>query len=473
MTDFMTIKNVQNMLDRKIFSCEEFTKSIFDNIAALGCATGAYITLCRDAALKKAKQLDTEGRKTLLSGIPIGIKDNICTKGVMTTAGSKMLKGFIPSYDATVVEKLKAMDAIIVGKTNMDEFGMGSKGEKSGYKLIANPVNLAYVPGGSSGGSAASVKAGLAIAALGSDTGGSIRQPASFCGLYGLKPTYSRVSRYGLIAFASSLDVIGPMCKSTEDCAIMLNAIAGYDEKDMTSSKKAVPDYTKCLTKDIKGLKIGVITELFEGVDEDVKKETENAIDAFKKMGAEVCECSVKALKYALGAYYIISSAEASSNLSRYDGVKFGQRAEAESLDELYKKSRAEFLGEGVKRRIMLGTYVLSGDRYSMYYLKAMEAVKMLKKEFGELFEAYDVLIAPTSPVRVPQRGEEWEVGEEFKMDKCTVAISLASLPAMSVPCGFDKNGLPVGLQIIGKCFDEETVLKTSYAFEKRGETSV
>ncbi|MGM9552310.1 MAG: Asp-tRNA(Asn)/Glu-tRNA(Gln) amidotransferase subunit GatA [Clostridia bacterium] len=467
----MTIENVQKMLDKKIFSCEELVKLVLNNISYLACATGAYITVCRESAINEAKRIDKEGRNYPLSGIPIAVKDNICTKDVMTTAGSQILKGFVPPYDATVVEKLKMQGAIIIGKTNMDEFGMGSTGENSAYKSTANPVDYTYVSGGSSSGSAVAVKSGQAIAALGSDTGGSIRQPASFCNLYGLKPTYSRVSRYGLIAFSSSLDTIGPICQSVKDCAVMLNAIAGADKRDMTSSKKEVPDYTKALSIGVKGIKIGVIKEFFENIDEDVKEAVKKAIDDYKYLGAELEECSAGSLKYALGAYYILSSAEASSNLQRYDGVRFGTRSkEYNSLEEMYVKSRSEGFGDEVKRRIMIGTFVLTGDYYNLYYRKALEAVKIIKAEFNKLFEKFDVIIAPSSPVRVPKRGEIREAYEEYNLDKSTVAVNLASLPAISVPCGTDKNNMPVGFQIIGKPFDEEGILKVAYNYEKRGD---
>lgn len=466
----LTIDNVQNMMDRKIFSCEELVKTVCDNIAYLGCATGAYITASREKAIAEARKIDNEGRKTPLSGIPIAIKDNICTKDMLTTAGSRILEKFIPPYDATVVERLREQGAIIIGKTNMDEFGMGSSCENSAYKSTANPVDYTFVPGGSSGGSAAAVKSGLAIASLGTDTGGSIRQPAAFCGIYGLKPTYSLVSRYGLIAFASSLDVIGPMCQSTKDCAILLNAIAGRDARDMTCSDNGKKDYVTALDRGVNGLKIGIIREMLEACDEDIANNIMQAVKVYENMGAKVSECSLNSLKYVLSTYYVISSAEASSNLARYDGVKFTRRAkEYNSFEEMLVKSRSEGFGNEAKKRILLGTFVLSKGNFEKYYMKAEAARALITKEFESLLEEFDILIAPVSEVPVWKRGEKSDAKEDFSKGKCTAGVNLAGLPAISVPCGTDRNNMPVGMQLIGRKFDEETLLIASYAYETYG----
>ncbi len=434
---------------------------------------GAYITLCEDLdeAAKNAEQNKVNSK---MWGIPVAVKDNICTKGVRTTAASKMLENFVPSYDATVVERLKESGAIIIGKTNMDEFGMGCDGKYSAYGQVSNPVNHDYVPGGSSGGSAAAVKSKMALGALGTDTGGSIRQPAAFCGIYALKPTYSLVSRYGLIAFASSLDCIGPMCTSVKDLAIMTDAVAGFDKKDATSAFREKENYYNSLKPCVKGVRIGLPREFFEIAGADVKKVVLAAAEEYKKMGAVVEECSLPSVKYAVSAYYIISSSEASSNLARYDGVRFGYRAkEYENFEDMCIKSRSEGFGEEVKRRILLGTHVLTRENYDLYYIKANCARKMIERDFEEAFKQYDILLTPVSPVGVWKKGEKDKLDHIYGKDVCTAAVSLAMLPAVSVPCGSDNNGMPVGMQLIGRKFSEQMLFNVSYAYEKGGTSDV
>jgi len=448
----------------------EVVESIYKRIEEKEPEIKAYLSLDKENALKQAEEIQKEfdeGKDLpALAGIPIAIKDNICTKGVKTTCASKMLENFIPPYDATVIKKLKDNKCILIGKTNLDEFAMGGSTENSYFFTTKNPHNTEYVPGGSSGGSAAAVAASEAILSLGTDTGGSIREPASFCGVVGLKPTYGTVSRFGLIAFASSFDQIGPFAKDVTDTALLLNAIAGRDENDATSAPLGEIDYTKALVKGVKGLKIGLPKELFtEGVNPEVKEAILNKVEELKEAGAIVEEFSMPTFEHALSIYYILSSAEASSNLSRFDGIKYGYRSEKSSdLNELYENSRSEGFGPEVKRRIMLGTYVLSSGYYDAYYNKALKARTLIVDEFNKAFGKYDVIIGPTAPTTAFKIGEKTTNPlEMYLSDICTVPVSIAGLPAISVPVGVDKKGLPIGMQIIGKAFDESMILKVAY----------
>lgn len=473
----MTAEEIGKAYREKTLTVPEVVKAFLDNIEKEDEKIKAYITVCREEALKKADEVqamfDAGKEMGALAGIPIAIKDNICTKGVRTTCASKMLENFIPPYDASVMKKIEATNAIILGKTNMDEFAMGGSTENSAFFITKNPVNLDKVPGGSSGGSAAAVAGKMAPISLGSDTGGSIREPASFCGIVGMKPTYGLVSRYGLVAFASSLDQIGPFSKTVRDNAVLLTAIAGHDEMDSTSANVENKDYEKALVNDVKGLKIGVPKEYFgEGINEEVRTSLEKAIEKYKELGAEVEECSLPVTEYALPTYYIIACAEASSNLGRYDGIRYGYRTKNfESLKDIYKNSRTEGFGDEVKRRIILGTYVLSSGYYDAYYKKAQKVRTLVKKGFEEAFEKYDVLLTPTVPTVAFDIGSKSKNPLEMYMtDILTVSINIAGVPAISIPCGKDSSGMPIGMQLIAKHFNEETLYRASYTFEQNME---
>ena len=473
----MTAEEIGKAYREKTLTVPEVVKAFLDNIEKEDEKIKAYITVCREEALKKADEVqamfDAGKEMGALAGIPIAIKDNICTKGVRTTCASKMLENFIPPYDASVMKKIEATNAIILGKTNMDEFAMGGSTENSAFFITKNPVNLDKVPGGSSGGSAAAVAGKMAPISLGSDTGGSIREPASFCGIVGMKPTYGLVSRYGLVAFASSLDQIGPFSKTVRDNAVLLTAIAGHDEMDSTSANVENKDYEKALVNDVKGLKIGVPKEYFgEGINEEVRASLEKAIEKYKELGAEVEECSLPVTEYALPTYYIIACAEASSNLGRYDGIRYGYRTKNfESLKDIYKNSRTEGFGDEVKRRIILGTYVLSSGYYDAYYKKAQKVRTLVKKGFEEAFEKYDVLLTPTVPTVAFDIGSKSKNPLEMYMtDILTVSINIAGVPAISIPCGKDSSGMPIGMQLIAKHFNEETLYRAAYTFEQNME---
>ena len=468
----LTVHELQEKIRNKELTVTEITKAYVDRIKEKENYVKAFVTTLEKEALEKAKEVEENAdfEKETLAGIPIGIKDNICTKGVKTTCSSKMLENFVSPYDATVMDKINEEKMINLGKLNMDEFAMGGSTEYSYFHKTMNPWNLNKVPGGSSGGSAAAVAANMVPWALGSDTGGSIRQPASFCGVVGLKPTYGLVSRYGLVAFASSLDQIGPITKDVTDCAMLLNVIAGHDEKDSTSVKKDKIDYTKNLKDSVKGLKIAVPKEFFgEGINEEVKEIINKAIEKYRELGATVEEVSLDIAKYALATYYIIACAEASSNLGRFDGIRYTYRTgEFKNLKELYKKSRSEGFGTEVKHRIILGTYVLSSGYYDAYYKKAQQVRTLVMKDFEEVFSKYDVILTPTSPTTAFNIGEKSNNPMEMYLaDICTVSVNIAGLPAMSIPCGVDSEGMPVGMQLIGNKFDEETILKTAYAYEQ------
>ena len=470
----LTVHELKSKLINKEINIEDITKAYINKIEEKEDMVQAFITTLPEKAIEKAKKIDEDIAKgniqSELAGIPIGIKDNICTKGVKTTCASKMLENFVAPYDATVIEKINDENLILLGKLNMDEFAMGASTEYSYFKKTKNPWNLKNVAGGSSGGSAAAVASGLVPWALGSDTGGSIRQPASFCGVVGLKPTYGLVSRYGLVAFASSLDQIGPITKDVEDSAILLNIIAGHDEKDSTSENIEKKDYTKALKNDVKGLKIGVPKEYFgEGINSEVKQKLEEAINQYKKLGAIVEECSLDIADYALAAYYIIACAEASSNLGRFDGIRYGYRTQNyTNLKELFKNSRSEGFGQEVKRRIILGTYVLSSGYYDAYYKKAIQVRTLVRQEFDKLFEKYDVLLTPTSPTVAFEIGSKSNNPlEMYLADICTVSVNIAGLPAISIPCGVNSQNMPIGMQLIGKRFAEETILNAAYTYEQ------
>ena len=470
----LTVHELQEKIKNKELSVSDITKAYVDRINEKEKDVKAFVTTTCEEAISKAedieKRIDNGELNSEFAGIPIGIKDNMCTKGVRTTCSSKMLENFIAPYDATVVEKLNNAGMISLGKLNMDEFAMGASTEYSYFKKTCNPWNLNRVPGGSSGGSAAAVAADLVPWALGSDTGGSIRQPASFCGVVGLKPTYGLVSRYGLVAFASSLDQIGPITKDVRDAAMLLNIIAGHDEKDTTSYDIPKKDYTKALKTDVKGLKIGIPKEYFgEGINAEVKKKLEEAIEIYIKLGAEVEEFSLDIAEYALATYYIIACAEASSNLGRFDGIRYGYRTENFSnLKELYRNSRSEGFGSEVKRRIILGTYVLSSGYYDAYYKKAQQVRTLVKKEFDKAFEKYDVLLTPTSPTVAFEIGTKSENPlEMYLADICTVSVNIAGLPGISVPCGVNGENMPIGMQLIGNKFEEEKILNAAYTFEQ------
>lgn len=470
----LTAHRLSDMLKKKEVTSTEITKSVIERIDSVDDKVESYITKTYENALETAAKVDAKiaaGEELApLEGIPAGIKDNICTKDIKTTCASKMLYNFEPPYDAFVMKKLNGINTPVLGKLNMDEFAMGSSTENSYFKKTHNPFDLNKVPGGSSGGSAACVSADEAIFALGSDTGGSIRQPASFCGVVGLKPTYGLVSRFGLVAFASSLDQIGPLTKDVTDSAMVLNAIAGHDKYDSTSFDIKHPDYTKALVNDAKGLKIGVPEDYVgDGINPDVKKAILNAIETYKALGAEVEYFKLAASKYALPAYYIISSAEASSNLARYDGIKYGYRTENfTDITSLYKQTRSEGFGSEVKRRIMLGTYALSSGYYDAYYKKAQQVRTIIRNDFENAFEKYDIILTPTAPTTAFTIGEKTtDPLQMYLEDTCTVSINIASVPAMSLPCGFDSNGMPVGMQLIGRAFGEETIFKAAYTFEQ------
>lgn len=467
------VHELQSMLRKKEVTSEEITKAYLERIETADKKVQAYITVAGDTALKKAIEVDKDiaaGKElSPLAGIPIAIKDNMCTDGLLTTCASKMLNNFIPPYDATVVSKIKSNDLVILGKLNMDEFAMGSSTENSSIQVTKNPWNLEYVPGGSSGGSAAAVAADLAPFALGSDTGGSIRQPAHYCGVVGVKPTYGRVSRYGLIAFASSLDQIGPLTKDVKDAALALNLICGYDRLDSSSASIKTPDFTKSLTGDIKGLRIALPKEFMgEGIQTEVKESILEVVKNLREQGAIVEEINMEMTEYALPAYYLISSAEASSNLARFDGIKYGHQASTyNDLLDLYKQSRDEGFGAEVKRRIMLGTYALSSGYYDAYYKKAQQVRTLIKNQFDQLFSSYDVVMTPTGPTTAFKIGAKTNNPIEMYLnDICTVPVNIAGLPALSINSGFDKIGLPIGVQFIGKGLDEGTILNVAYAYE-------
>lgn len=466
------ISELHKRLRQKDVSVEQLVETSLQRIEEVDGEIQAFLTVDAEGARRQAKALDSQGDAEWgsLFGMPIGIKDNISTKGINTTCASKLLANYVPVYDATVVERLKQAQTVMIGKTNMDEFAMGSSNENSGFYPVRNPWNTAYVPGGSSGGSAAAVAAREVYFALGSDTGGSIRQPAAFCGVVGLKPTYGRVSRYGLVAYASSLDQIGPITKNVEDAAYVLQVIAGNDLKDSTSAAVETPDFQSALTGDVRGLRIAVPNEYIgEGVDPEVRDKVLDALKTLEKLGATWEEVSLPHSEYAVAAYYIIASSEASSNLARYDGVRYGVRAKgADRLIDLYKRTRSEGFGDEVKRRIMLGTYSLSSGYYDAYYLKAQKVRTLIKRDFEQLFAQYDVIIGPTTPTTAFKIGEKIDDPLTMYMeDILTIPVNLAGIPAISVPCGFAANGLPVGLQIVGKAFDESTLLRVAHAFEQ------
>lgn len=469
-----TAKEQREALLKKEVSSVELVNATYENIEKTDEKIGAYNELCKEKALETAQAVDKKIANNeelpLLAGIPLALKDNINFKGYKTTASSKILENFVSPYNATVTEKLISNMIPIIGKANLDEFAMGSSNENSAFKIVHNPWDLNKVPGGSSGGSAASVASFESAVALGSDTGGSIRLPASFCGIVGLKPTYGRISRYGLIAFASSLDQIGPFARSVEDAASLLEVISGYDTCDSTSLNLPVPNYSKLLNNDIKGTKIGVIKELLaDGVAADVKKSVEAAIDVYKNLGAEIVEISLPLLKHSIGVYYIIATAEASSNLARFDGVKYGHRAkDAKNLLEMYTKTRAEGFGDEVKRRIMLGTYALSSGYYDAYYKKAQQVRQLIKEDFDKAFEKVDVLLSPTCPNTAFEIGSKSEDPlSMYLTDIGTISANLAGIPGMSIPCGFDDSGMPVGLQLLSPALTEDRLLNVAYNFEQ------
>jgi aspartyl-tRNA(Asn)/glutamyl-tRNA(Gln) amidotransferase subunit A len=465
---------VKDAIKKGKATCHQIVVSVFDRIHALNPKINAYITLIEDQAQKVVQRIDqkkAQGEKLgALAGIPVAIKDNICVKGIPTTCASKILSDFIPPYDATVVKKLKEADAIIIGKTNMDEFGMGSSNEHSFYGLAKNPSDLERIPGGSSGGSAAAVASDMTIMALGSDTGGSIRQPASLCGVVGMKPTYGRVSRYGLVAFASSLDQIGLLTKDVRDCALLLSVIAHHDPKDSTSLNVEGQDYTTFLNGEIKGIKIGVPKEYFgEGLDSEVKEAVVNGIKLLEKQGMMVEDISLPHTDKAIATYYVLCTAEASSNLARYDGARYGHRTKGDlELSDMYKKTRSEGFGAEVKRRVILGTYVLSAGYYDAYYAKAQKVRTIIKEDFDQAFEKVDVVITPTSPTTAFKIGEK--IDDPLTMylsDIYTTSANLAGIPAISLPCGKDSKDLPIGLQIMGKPLSEGLILRVAYALEQ------
>ena len=471
----LTLNEVAGKIKNKEVTIKEVLDDIYSRIEDVEPKVDAYITLTKDLAYKRAEELQEKLNNGedigVLGGVPIAIKDNICTKGVKTTCSSKMLENFVSPYDATVMEKINNENMIDLGKLNMDEFAMGGSTEYSYFHPTKNPWNLNKVPGGSSGGSAAAVASNMVPWALGSDTGGSIREPASFCGVVGLKPTYGLVSRYGLVAFASSLDQIGPITKDVRDAAMLLNIIAGHDKKDTTSVDIEKKDYTACLKGDVKGLKIGVPKEFYaEGINEGVKVKLYEAIDRYKTLGAEIEEFSLDIAKYSLASYYIIACAEASSNLGRFDGIRYTYRTgEFKNLKELYKKSRSEGFGPEVKRRIILGTYVLSSGYYDAYYKKAQQVRTLVMNEFNKAFEKYDIILTPTSPTVAFDIGSKSNNPlEMYLADICTVSVNIAGLPGISLPCGVDKEGMPVGMQLIGNRFAEETLLNAAYTFEQK-----
>ncbi len=464
----LTVHELIEKLDKNEVTSEDIIKSYSKRIEEKEKDVEAFVTITTDKALDESKSVNRT--KSKVAGIPIGLKDNLCTKGVKTTCSSKMLENFIAPYNATVVENLKNAGIISIGKMNMDEFAMGSSTEYSTFKTTKNPWNLSTVPGGSSGGSAAAVASDMVPWALGSDTGGSIRQPASLCGVVGLKPTYGLVSRYGLVAFASSLDQIGPITKDVTDSAILLNIIAGHDEKDSTSVDMPKKDYTKSLVKDVSKFTIGVPKEfLGEGTNQEVRKSIEKAIEKYKELGATVEECTLDVANQSLATYYIIACAEASSNLGRFDGIRYGYRTKNyNSLNDIFINSRSEAFGEEVKRRIILGTYVLSSGYYDAYYKKAQKVRTVIKQEFEKLFKKYDFLITPTSPTVAYRIGEKSNNPlEMYLADLCTVSVNIAGLPGISIPCGVDSSGLPIGLQLIGHPFEEETILQAAYTYEQ------
>lgn len=470
----LTVHEMGQLLKSKKVSTVELTKSVLDRIEKLEPKLGSYITITNELALKRAEEIQTklDSGETVspLAGIPMAVKDNMCTEGVLTTCASKMLHNFTPPYNATVVNKLQEADTILLGKLNMDEFAMGSSTENSHFKQTRNPWDTERVPGGSSGGAAAAVAAGQAPFSLGSDTGGSVRQPASFCGVVGMKPTYGTISRYGLVAFASSLDQIGPLTKDVTDCALVMNAITGHDPMDSTSANIDYPDFTKSLVNDVKGLKIGLPKEYIgEGINSEVRKIILEAVDTLKKLGAEVEEFDLPITEYAIPAYYLIACAEASSNLARYDGIKYGYRAEKfTDLLDLYKQTRSEGFGTEVKRRIMLGTYALSSGYYDAYYKKALQVRTLIKNRFDDAFGKYDLILGPTAPTTAYKIGEKSDNPLEMYLgDAYTVSVNIAGLPGLVVPCGLDSNNLPIGLQLIGKAFDESTLLRVGYTFEQ------
>jgi aspartyl-tRNA(Asn)/glutamyl-tRNA(Gln) amidotransferase subunit A len=470
----VTIHEASRLLKEKKISSVELTRDYLERIRQLEPKVRAFVTVTDELAMEQARQADeliAAGKVSPLTGIPIAIKDVICTRGVRTTCSSKMLENFVPPYNATVMEKLNACGAVMMGKANMDEFAMGSSTENSALFVTHNPWDLSRVPGGSSGGSAVAVASGEAVCALGSDTGGSIRQPAGFCSVVGLKPTYGRVSRYGLVAFASSLDQIGPLTQDVTDCALLLNAIAGHDKRDSTSVPEPVPDYTQCLKTDLKGLRLGIPKEYYvEGMQPEVAAAMKSAIKKLEELGANIEEVSLPHTPYVLAVYYIIAPSEASANLARYDGVKYGYSYRGDTMWESMEKTRENGFGAEVKRRIMIGTYALSAGYYDAWYLKAQKVRTLIRREFDAVFEKCDALITPTSPT-VP-----FKIGEKtddplamYLSDICTLPINIAGVPAISIPAGF-ADGLPIGMQIISKHFREETLLRVAYAYEQATE---
>ncbi len=467
----LTVHELAGLLERGETTSVEATRAVFERIERVEPQTRAYLTLTRELAEEQARAADERrrsGEKNPLCGVPIGLKDVLCTRGVRTTCGSKILENFSPPYDATVVRLLREAGAVFCGKLNMDEFAMGSSTENSRFQVTHNPWDLERIPGGSSGGSAAAVAAGECFASLGSDTGGSIRQPAAMCGVVGLKPTYGRVSRYGLVAFASSLDQIGPFAKDVRDCALMMNAICGYDPQDSTSVPVPTPDYTASLGREVRGLKVGVPKEFFiEGMDAEVAAAVRGAVAKLEGLGCEIVEVSLPHTDYAVAVYYIIAPAEASSNLARYDGVKYGFRLEGEDLLDMYAKTRSEGFGAEVKRRIMLGTYALSSGYYDAYYRKASQVRTLITRDFKEAFERCDVLATPVSPTAAFKIGEK--VADPLQMylsDIFTISTNLAGIPGLSMPCGLTGGRLPIGVQLLGRHFGEETMLQVAYALE-------
>ena len=465
------ISELRKKLDKKEISAEELCREYFRKIEQQDREINSFITLCREratAAAKAAQGIIDKGNAPMLCGIPVSVKDNLCTEGVRTTCASKMLADFVPFYDATVISRLKNEGAVILGKTNMDEFAMGGSSQTSYFGGVKNPYDTDCVSGGSSGGAAASVSASLCAASLGSDTGGSVRQPASFCGVTGLKPTYGAVSRWGLIAFASSLDQIGVIGKCAEDTGYVLNCISGADANDATSSKKSPGDCLSLVGSDVSAMKIGVPKEFFDGVNDEVKAAVLSAAEYYKSLGCEIIECSLPSLKYAVSAYYLISSAEAASNLSRFDGIKYGLQAGGDDYSELISNSRREGFGDEVKRRIMLGNYALCSGYYDAYYNKARKIRTQIRKEYSEIFDQCDVILTPTAPTAAYKAGfQENDPVKMYLADICTVTVNIAGLPAISATCGYTKDGMPIGMSLTGKAFDEKTIIALCDRFER------